>query len=105
MIEQMTLLDKYGAPVTRESTSQAAARSIRAAAPDMRRRVYEYIEAEENHGATRDEIEVALGMPGNTVRPRVKELLAEYRITETQYTRRTRSGRNAVVLVAGPWLA
>lgn len=51
-------------------------------------------------GATRDEIEVGLAMQGNTVRPRVVELIRAGRLFETTEQRRTRAGRMAAVVGA-----
>lgn len=86
-------------------TSKAAAAAIMDRAPRLRAAVFEFINGRGTLGATRDEIEVGLQMGGNTVRPRVKELLDPYqqggpRLVETKTTRPTRSGSPARVLVA-----
>ena len=47
-----------------------------------------------------DEIEVNLGFKVSTINPRVRELLDEGRIVETEETRPTTSGRKAHVLKA-----
>jgi len=52
-------------------------------------------------GETRDQIEEATGMIGNTIRPRVKELLRAGKLVETTIQRPTRTGRGANVLVIG----
>lgn len=93
------------------TTSRAAADGARGHAHADRVRILAYLVAQGDHGATREEIEAALTMNGNTVRPRVAELLREERIwhrfgqeepllTEPGNTRPTRSGDPASVLVA-----
>lgn len=52
-------------------------------------------------GATRDEIEAATGIQGNTVRPRVWELVRAGKLVESGEKRKTRGGCWAVVLMAG----
>lgn len=85
-------------------TSLAARDSIRDKAPSIRERIYALIAELPNVGATRDEIELILKLSGNTVRPRVKELLGEAegfterRIYESNEVRKTRAGRAAYVL-------
>jgi predicted transcriptional regulator len=81
-------------------TSLAARDSIREKAPSLRERIYAFIGEMPTCGATRDEIENHLHLSGNTVRPRVRELIDAGRIYETKETRLTRSGRNAFVLRA-----
>lgn len=90
-------------PHNRTPTSVAAATSKVSDAATERARVYAYIASLGAVGATREEIEDALQMPGNTVRPRVWELMGNgghvARIREAGFTRATRSGRRAEVLV------
>ena len=70
-----------------------------------REAIYWFVESMGEHGATRDEAEIALNIPGNTLRPRVKELLAEMkgytevRLKRNGATRKTKCGNNAEVLV------
>lgn len=67
----------------------------------QRRQILDAIRAAGDFGLTRDELEVACGLSGNAVRPRVRELQDEGHIEEdTEQTRRTRSGSQATVLVA-----
>jgi hypothetical protein len=49
-------------------------------------------------GYTRDELEAFTSLSGNTIRPRVQELIEGGFLTETEETRRTRSGSEATVL-------
>jgi hypothetical protein len=80
-------------------TSRAAARSMGRIALDLRERIYAYVCACGIQGATADEIEAALRINGNTVRPRLVELRSSInpRIVDSGRTRATRSGRSAVV--------
>lgn len=66
----------------------------------QRRQILDAIRAAGYHGLTRDELEIALDLSGNAVRPRVRELQDEGHIEEDpERTRRTRSGSQAAVLV------
>lgn len=83
-------------------TSHDAAVSVRESAPTMREKVYAAIKASP-HGLTDEEIGRVLSMQGNSVRPRRVELVGDgarlpHRI-ESAGTRKTRSGRRAVVWV------
>lgn len=49
-------------------------------------------------GATRDHLQHGTGMDGNTLRPRVLELIRDGYVHETRYKRQTRSGRFAYIL-------
>lgn len=51
-------------------------------------------------GLTREEIGLKLGMFGDTVRPRVLELIQGGWLIETEHTRLTRKGNDSVVLLA-----
>lgn len=81
-------------------TSRAAAKAIKPTAGTLRAQVHQFIKSRGDMGATRNEIEVSLSMSGNTVRPRVRELIAAGLIVDTEETRTTPSGRSASVLVA-----
>lgn len=82
-------------------TSIQAASSKRSTAATERARVLAYIQSRRD-GATREEVEEALGISGNSVRPRVAELLGNYGHTkvlrEGPTTRKTKAGRNAAIL-------
>jgi predicted ArsR family transcriptional regulator len=69
-------------------------------APNLRRRVFEFVHERGGHGATAEEIEVGLELSGNTVRPRLVELRELGAVVKTDSKRKTRSGRQAVVYVA-----
>lgn len=91
-------------PLWMESAPHNGTRTSRDAAADavpfvqkQRARVLAHLFACGEHGATAQEIESALGMSGNSVRPRLVELrehgCAEFRGD----TRKTTSGRAALV--------
>ena len=65
----------------------------------QRRRILDEIVHTGEYGITRDELEAGIGLNGNAVRPRVRELQEAGLIEETERTRRTRSGSQAAVLV------
>lgn len=84
--------------MTALATSLAARSSPRPAAT-QRRRVFLHLLHSGSLGATLEEIEQALGMPGNTVRPRRIELEAKNLVKDSGSTRPTASGRAAVVWI------
>jgi len=84
-------------PAQRHSpTSIAAAASIKPDVVTLRERVYRYILT--NGPVTDEEIAIALGMPGNTERPRRIELMHAGRIVQSG-TKPTASGRQAAAWV------
>ncbi len=80
------------------NTSQKAAESIREHAGTMRHKVWQSLVV--FGPMTREEIEAVTGYGGNTVRPRVAELVKRRLVRETDQRRKTKSGREAVVLEA-----
>ena len=83
-------------------TSRAAAHSVASEATAQRERVYAYIRSCGALGATDQEIESALNLGGNTVRPRRGELESArhgQRIRCTEMRRATAAGRLARVYV------
>lgn len=90
----------FDPPSNGTATSDAAASSIRPHAETLRAFVYQFVRSRGDYGATRHEIEAAIGLAGNTVRPRVCELMNSHKLVETDLTRITPSGRKAAVLVA-----
>jgi Fic family protein len=89
-----TLFDRP--PDNGTDTSKAAAKAVPDAAR-LRACVLETIEAA-SAGLTREEIEAATGLSGNTVRPRVWELVRAG-LVEPRGVRKTQSGRAAAVMV------
>jgi hypothetical protein len=85
-------------PFARESeTSRAAAIRAYPQQGSHRRRILFAI-ARAPEGLTRDEIEDRVKLGGNTVRPRVRELIEDGYIEETETVRPTRLGSEAAVL-------
>lgn len=87
------------------TTTIAARVSIHSIAKTLRRRVLLYIFERGSDGATLEEMEIALAMPGNTVRPRRQELEKKGLVVDSGRTRPTTSGRSAVVWVIPPAVA
>lgn len=88
------------APHNRTRTSRAAAQAIEPKAGTQRATVLRWIRLLEETGMTRDELEYLTGLSGNTIRPRVYELIRDGFVMESGETRPTRSGRAAEVLIA-----
>lgn len=82
------------------ATSEAAGAAAAKRAPAIRSTIFAFIKSRGQAGATADEIEKHLNIPGNTVRPRLVELREDFRIERAPTTRPTRAGRQAVVWVA-----
>ena len=91
--------DLYGGtpPHSNNSTSLAAAESIKPHIGPLAAKVYRHIV--ESGGATCDEIERATGMRHQTASARVRELREKGHIKDSDKRRRTRSGRQAIVWV------
>lgn len=85
------------APNSGSQTSKDAAADIREHAHKQRARVLAFIASRGAQGATDQEIEHALGMVGNSVRPRRGELLENGCIEDSGETRKTVAGRKATV--------
>lgn len=90
----------FDPPSNGTATSDEAAIAIKPHAETLRRAIHEYVASRGTFGATRNEIESDLSIAGNTVRPRVLELIDQDKLIETDRTRKTPSGRNASILVA-----
>lgn len=80
--------------------SAAAAAAIKPDTSRLRGEVLKFITAQGIAGATDEEIQLALGMSGNTERPRRRELEERGAIRESGAKRPTASGRKAAVWVA-----
>ena len=80
------------------ATSLAARPTPSRAASD-RARILDYLRSRGIDGATDQEIEAALNIPGNTVRPRRGELDRAGKITPSGEVRPTASGKRAMVWV------
>lgn len=80
-------------------TSRTAAISMRNHTTYIRERIYEYIASRHRIGATADEIQSHLEIDGSTVRPRLVEMRKLGQVRDSGETRKTRSGRSAVIWV------
>ena len=80
-------------------TRRDALRAIEPAAATLRASVLAYVRQRGAQGATDAEIQTALGMSGDTERPRRQELERGGHIEASPRTRETASGRQAVVWV------
>lgn len=83
------------APHNGTRTSVDAAHDIKPHAMTLRNRVLVFLAGRD--GATAQEIETALGLGGSTVRPRLVELRETGCVRDSGRTRKTASGRSAVV--------
>lgn len=98
-----TQLQLFPAPPPAQRHSAAsldAADAIAPTAATLRQRVLDYLVARGERGATDEEMQIALNMPGSTQRPRRIELHQYGKIALTNETRKTGSGRAAHVWVA-----
>ncbi len=80
-------------------TSKDAARAIEATAETLRGRVYRFLEGT-RAGATDEEMQDCLDMNPSTQRPRRVELVEKGLVRDSGKTRKTKSGRSAVVWCA-----
>jgi transcription initiation factor IIE alpha subunit len=90
------MIDEAHPPyVPSSDTSYAAARSVRHSAPAQREAVFATLYA--RGPSTAEELEIILGLAGNSIRPRLVELRRDGRVVDTGRRRRTQSQRYAVV--------
>jgi hypothetical protein len=99
--DQLTFTDAVGKYQRhgQSVTSRVAAVEAVPLTGTKRQAVFEFIRECGDYGATDEEIQTALNMNPSTQRPRRVELCDQWRIVESGRTRRTRSGRQAVVWV------
>lgn len=86
-------------PHSGSPTSKAAAESMKPHAGQQREQVRQFFAERGELGATQQEVELALGISGNSVRPRCKELEQSGEIKNSDSTRPTLAKRNAAVWV------
>jgi hypothetical protein len=87
-------------PSNRTPTSDAAARSIRPITGRLRTMVYEFIRSMGEHGATADEVELALAMRTPTCTARINELRNIFGVIKFSGRHRmTRWNHQAVVYI------
>ncbi len=84
-------------PVGTGSTARQAAERIEPVKTAMQKRVLAFLRERGSRGATDSEMQEALDMGGNTQRPRRIELVAAGHVYNSGRTRKTTSGRAAVV--------
>jgi len=94
--------DLFGPPPRQRHspTSCEAAEAAAPAAATLRRAVWEYLRSRGALGATDEEGALALGMGGNTYRPRRRELQLAGLVADSGDARPVASGRRAAVWVA-----
>lgn len=97
MIDQLSLFDPPSQ--AHSPTSKAAAIAIKPARQTLQARVLDLIRAAGYAGLTDEQIITILNMNPSTERPRRIELQEAGKIVDSGRTRKTRSGRNAVVWV------
>lgn len=81
-----------------QETSRMAAERARMRSGTTRQRIYDYI-AGRPEGATDEEIELDLGINGNTVRPSRVTLVQDRYVKDSGHTRHTRAGNAAIVWI------
>lgn len=88
-------------PAQRHSpTSVAAAEAIKGKAVSLRQAVLNFLREQGDLGATDEEMQGRLQMPGNTQRARRVELMKMGLVMYSARTRKTKSGRDAAVWIA-----
>lgn len=80
-------------------TSKAAAELVRPKTPSYRAAIEGFLKGRGAQGATNDEVMATLSIQIQTVCPRMKELRVDGLVIDSGRTRKTRSGREAVVWV------
>ncbi len=89
-------------PHSNPTTSREAAEAIAPSVEILREQVRQYLKSQGEEGATDLEIQAALGMIGDTERPRRDELVKSFEVRNSGKRRKTKSGRSAIVWVYGP---
>lgn len=101
----LPLFDRFARPSSpfcpTSDTSHAAAVAIENKTAMRRREVWKALVKAGANGLTRQELEPATCLSGDSIRPRVLELIASGHVIESQVqTRLTRAGNAAAVLLA-----
>lgn len=101
---QTTIFDQTPPPHNGKATSKEAAAKVFRKTWYYREKIHAFLITCGDKGATRQEIErglgPVLGLKGDTIRPRVLELIERGLVVETTVCRATSSGCSAKVLVA-----
>lgn len=90
----------FGSNDASKQTRAFAASTSRRSSDGRRDRIESWVRSLGSHGATREEISLAIELPIQTVCPLVQSLEHAGRLVPTKRTRPTLSGKPAVVLVA-----
>lgn len=85
--------------MTTRSTTVEAKKAIRPVARTLRAQVFVELLKRGTAGATLEELEVTLKIPGNTIRPRRQELEKRGLVVDSGRERPTSSGRSAIVWI------
>ena len=94
-------VDDRPAPFVRESdTSRLAAADIRLSAGQLRLKVLQLVVSFGDVGATCSEVEQHFGMLHQTASARIRELVLDGYLVDSNFRRQTATGRKAVVWVA-----
>ncbi len=99
-MNQLNFLDGPIPAANAATTRRAAAASIRTDAASLRGKVLGFLILQGDTGSTDEEIQTALGMSGNTERPRRKELEQLGLVRDSGQVRATKAGRAACVWCA-----
>lgn len=91
-------------PSVHVDTSMEAAEAIKPVASSIRARVLKYIRECGTFGATEEMVEDYLKLDGNTIRPRIWELMKEGKVIDSGSRGFTKSGRKARVLMCPEFL-
>jgi CRP-like cAMP-binding protein len=86
-------------PTNGVQTSNEAAAAIEPFSQRQRDILYAYVCDQYMLGTTNQEAEEALGMPAQTITPRMLELRKEGLVVDSGMKRKTRSGRRAIVWI------
>ena len=81
------------------TTSLAAQEKVRPKFGSNRAKVFQYIFDQQGRGATDQEIQTALNMPGDTLRPTRLSLLKDDLIYDSGKTRQNQNGNDCIVWV------
>lgn len=83
-----------------QRTSRKASESVEPRTGTLRRQVFDFLNNRGLHGATDEEIETALAISGNTVRPSRGTLVDDGYVIDSGTTRKNRNGHDCIVWVA-----
>ena len=82
-----------------QRTSIAAKLKVEPRMGSINQKVYDYIKSRKYYGATDQEVEAALGLDGNTVRPSRGSLVKKGLVSDSGKTRQNQKGNDCIVWV------